>query len=114
MVIDGEFLGQSRGFDPAIFLYGEDEDLCIAALRQGRRVVTIDTMPIVHDFGWGRNRFNRTIADLKYVSLVYFIRKNVRSPLNRALMTLLLPFHVYGFQRFFYAFNNKGKRCIGI
>jgi hypothetical protein len=110
MVIDGEFLGQSRGFDPAIFLYGEDEDLCIAAQRQGRRVVTIDTMPVVHDFGWGRNRFNRAIADHKYISLVYFIQKNVHHDLDRILMRLLLPFHVYGFKRFFYAFRARGKR----
>jgi hypothetical protein len=107
MVIDNEFVRQSKGFDPAIFLYGEDEDLCIAAHRCAMRVVSIDTIPLVHAFGWGKNRFNRTIADLKYISLLYFIRKNIQAPLDRVLMIRLLPFHVYGFLRFFYAFNSK-------
>jgi N-acetylglucosaminyl-diphospho-decaprenol L-rhamnosyltransferase len=103
MVIAGDFIRESGGFDPAIFLYGEDEDLCIAAHRAGRDVMVADVPPVVHVFGWGLNRFNRRVADLKYLSLRYFIAKNVHGALNRLLMLNLLPFYVYGVSRWYLA-----------
>ncbi len=97
MLIRGGFIAESGGFDPNIFLYGEDEDFCITAHKHGRRVVTCSVFPVVHVFGWGKNSFNPVIAGLKYDSLKYFIRKNITNPVSRVLMNLLLPFHVYGF-----------------
>lgn len=113
MLVDGDFIREVGGFDPAIFLYGEDEDLCIAAHRYGREVVIVDTAPIVHMLGWGVNRFNRRVADLKYESLRYFIRKDIDGPVARLLMTILLPLHVYGWFRFYYAWlgNTHSESC---
>lgn len=97
MVLSPDFLRQSGGFDPKIFLYGEDEDLCIQAKNLGFRVQTLQTTPVVHKLGWGGERgFQPRVARMKYTSLRYFIRKNVKTKLNRAVMTALLPFYVYG------------------
>lgn len=105
MVVDGDFIREAGGFDRRMFLYGEDEDLCIQARRLGRRVVVVDAAPVVHVLGWGARRFNRTTADLKFRSLRHFIRKNVPGPADRLLMTLLLPFHVYGWRRWYHAWR---------
>lgn len=115
MIINNQFILQSGGFDPNIFLYGEDEDLCISARQCGFEVVAIDAPPVVHAFGWGNNKFNRKVADLKYNSLKYFIKKNIHGKVSRTLMNLMLPFHVYGVKYFYYCWfaqtvtdNNKG------
>ncbi|NTV47482.1 MAG: hypothetical protein HGB11_13405, partial [Chlorobiales bacterium] len=105
MVLPGDFVRETGGFDPAIFLYGEDEDLCIEARRRGLDVVVVDTVPVVHVFGWGVNRFNPRVADLKYESLSYFIRKNISSLSSRIMMLTLLPLYIYGWRRFFYAWR---------
>jgi N-acetylglucosaminyl-diphospho-decaprenol L-rhamnosyltransferase len=109
MVIADDFIREQGGFDPAMFLYGEDEDICIAAHRAGRAVVVADVPPVVHVFGWGINRFNRQVADLKYLSLRYFIVKNVSGKLDRFLMLLILPFYVYGAGRWYFA-RHAGKQ----
>jgi len=96
MLLRGDFLKSTGGFDPNIFLYGEDEDLCITAHKQGKRVVACDVFPVVHVFGWGKNSFNPVVARLKYDSLVYFIGKNISGKFNRVMMRMLLPIHVYG------------------
>jgi len=99
MALRGRFVEEIGGFDPAIFLYGEDEDICITARENGWGVSAIETVPLVHHLGWGKNRFNERIADLKYASLQYFIDKHYRGSMEGALMRLLLPLHVYGFWR---------------
>ena len=97
MVLSPGFLAQSGGFDPEIFLYGEDEDLCITAHRAGFKVQTLGTIPIVHVLGWGgAANFRPIVARMKYDSLRYFITKDVPGPVGRALMRLLLPAYVYG------------------
>ena len=97
MVLSPDFLHQSGGFDPKIFLYGEDEDLCIQAKNLGFRVETLQTTPIVHKLGWGSGAgFQPRVAYMKYNSLRYFIAKNVKTQFNRAVMSALLPFYVYG------------------
>lgn len=103
MILSGNFIRESGGFDGAIFLYGEDEDLCMEAHRRGREVVVADVPPVVHVFGWGANRFNRQVSDLKYVSLRYFIEKNIQSRFERIMMKLVLPFYVYGLGRWYMA-----------
>lgn len=97
MVLSPDFLQRSGGFDPMIFLYGEDEDLCLQSKKLGFQVVTLQTTPIAHKLGWGGNgEFRPRVARMKYDSLRYFIDKNINGRFNRALMTALLPFYVYG------------------
>lgn len=96
MLLSREFVKASGGFDPKIFLYGEDEDLCINAHRHGFAVETLKTIPIVHVLGWGKKNFRPAVARMKYTSLRYFIGKNIQNPLNRMLMRMLLPLYVYG------------------
>lgn len=107
MLLDSKFIHETGGFDPGMYLYGEDEDLCIQAHRLGREVMVVDTVPVVHILGWSRQRFNFRIAELKYASLRYFIQKNIQKPLDRMAMMLLLPLHVYGWRRFYYAFSRR-------
>lgn len=99
MVVAGDFIREAGGFDPRLFLYGEDEDLCIRAHARSRRVVVVNAAPVAHEFGWGRNRFDSATADHKYRSLRHFIRKNIHGSFDRQMMTLLLPLHVYGCRR---------------
>jgi len=97
MILQGRFVRESGGFDPKIFLYGEDEDLCISAHQQGQRVMVVDTVPVVHVFGWGKNRFNETVAELKYASLQYFISKHYTGMTAR-MMRLILPVQLFGWR----------------
>lgn len=99
MLIKGDLIRESGGFDYKIFLYGEDEDLCIYATKHGYRVVTVNTVPVVHVFGWGRSQFNPHVAMLKYDSLSYFISKNIEGKFNQFMMRSILPVHVYGWTR---------------
>ncbi len=80
------------GFDPDIFMYGEDEDLCLRARRKNWRVVQIDTVPVIHEFGWGKNvRSSARIVQLKYEGLKTFIDKNFADrPASRLAMHALL------------------------
>ena len=116
MVLSPDFLRQSGGFDPQIFLYGEDEDLCIQAKNLGFRVETLQTTPIVHKLGWGSDGgFKPRVARMKYDSLRYFIAKNVNGRFNRALMRALLPFYVYGHHfGHFFVVTDKLKKFVEI
>jgi len=97
MLLSSNFVKESRGFDPNIFLYGEDEDLCIDARRRGYSVMVLQTPPVVHNLGWsGDSGFQPCVAKMKYDSLKYFIRKNIDGDFNRFMMRILLPFYVYG------------------
>lgn len=107
MGLSRAFRDASQGFDPAIFLYGEDEDLCLEAHRRGFRVVILDGPPIVHKLGWkASGSFNFTVAKMKYDLLKYFIGKNIASLTERLAMRALLPFYVYGR----HAFAALGRR----
>lgn len=65
------------GFDENIFLYGEDEDICIEAKKQGWKVGILNVDSVIHDFGWGtRNKQSKQVIAYKYNSLVYFINKH--------------------------------------
>lgn len=100
MVIRGDFIKKSGGFDDGFFLYGEDEDLCLEAKRQGYAVIVVDAPPVVHRFGWGYSASNPRIADMKYRSLQYFIDKNITGLISRFMARLMLPLHVYGWKFF--------------
>lgn len=105
MVISNKFLKETGGFDPNIFLYGEDEDLCVTAHHLGYSVITADVSPVVHMLGWGGSGFNSKVSDLKYDSLRYFIGKNIRKVFPRVFMRIILPVYVYGYRRFYRAFS---------
>ena len=97
MIMSAAFVKASGGFDPEIFLYGEDEDICIQAHDLGFSVETMETIPIVHKLGWnGNGIFSPHVARLKYKSLKYFINKNVPGVFNYTMMSVLLPVYVYG------------------
>jgi len=95
MLLTASFVADSGGFDEKIFLYGEDEDICITARKHNYSVKTVDTLPIAHFLGWGASEFKPQLALLKYQSLRYFIQKNVDGKINRVLMRVLLPVYVY-------------------
>ncbi|MHA2939530.1 glycosyltransferase family 2 protein [Vibrio sp. RC27] len=98
MIVSQSYIEKYGLFDENIFLYGEDEDLCIMAKSRGYLVGVINSDPVTHVHGWGTvNRFNKVVADLKYGSLQYFIDKNFSNTLMKKwMMKALLPFHVYG------------------
>lgn len=69
------------GFDPSIFLYGEDEDLCIEARKSGWNVAQLPVTPVIHEFGWGSSgKASREVARLKADSLKVFINKHFSRP----------------------------------
>ena len=106
MVISKACVRATGGFDPNIFLYGEDEDFCIAAHKLNFRVVSYDICKIVHRFGWGSNGKDSVfVSSLKYKSLKYFVRKNTNSKVKMAIRLLVLPFHVFGLLRFYRCFR---------
>jgi GT2 family glycosyltransferase len=78
MVIRDETKKQlGGGFDPNIFLYGEDEDICIEAKHLGWKVQQINIEPVIHEFGWGKHKKTSTkVATLKAQSLGVFIDKH--------------------------------------
>ena len=109
MIISKSFIDKFGGFDTNIFLYGEDEDLCITAHNQGYRVITANVAPLVHMLGWNGDNSNPVVSDLKFMSLHYFIKKDIRNRVSQLLMKTLLPFYVYGYKRFYRAFTIKSR-----
>jgi hypothetical protein len=80
------------GFDPAMFLYGEDEDLCIEARKNGWGVAQLGVTPVIHEFGWGSaGKASPDVARLKAESLKVFINKHFHrgSPRWAAMRALL-------------------------
>ena len=80
------------GFDPAIFLYGEDEDLCIEARKKDWKVAQLAVTPVIHEFGWGSAvGASPRVARLKAESLKVFIDKHFRrgSPRWLAMRSML-------------------------
>jgi GT2 family glycosyltransferase len=69
----------SGGFDPDIFLYGEDEDMCIRAHQSGWRVSQLPVYPVIHEFGWGSSgKSSPVVSRLKAESLKFFIDKHFK------------------------------------
>lgn len=83
---------QTGGFDTNIFLYGEDEDLCISAREAGFQVEQLQLTPVIHEFGWGQSRrTSRFVSEKRYQSIRYFITKRFRDrPLSRMIMLSIL------------------------
>lgn len=67
------------GFDPGIFLYGEDEDMCIQAHQAGWRVAQLPVLPVIHEFGWGSSgKTSPVVSRLKAESLKFFVDKHFK------------------------------------
>lgn len=100
MIVSRRYIEEHGLFDDGIFLYGEDEDLCLNAKQLGWAVFVQNTNPIVHVHGWNStSRFNPVVARLKYRSLLYFIDKWFVG-WRRVVMKALLPVYVYGWGGF--------------
>ena len=80
------------GFDPQIFIYGEDEDICLRARDEGYTVVQIDTTPVIHEFGWGTSvRSSQVVVDHKLKGLSVMIDRHFsKRPIARLTMRVLL------------------------
>jgi GT2 family glycosyltransferase len=77
------------GFDERFFLYEEDVDLCLRALRAGARVVFTPSARVVHRLGRSMDRGSRR-ARIEYDrSHLYFYRKH-RGMLATVLLRLYL------------------------
>lgn len=101
MFIRGAYSSKYGLFDDKIFLYGEDEDLCISVKKNGYRVVIQNTHPVVHVHGWGsEHKVNEKVIQHKYDSLKYFIDKHFPRRFDNALMKMLLPIYVRGWYGF--------------
>lgn len=89
LIMRREILECTGGFDENIFLYGEDEDLCIAARNCGYIVKQVFVEPVIHEFGWGENKDIMQISNLKLESLMYFSKKHF-SGVKRIFMISLI------------------------
>lgn len=79
LIRDDARIAAGGGFDEDIFLYGEDEDLCLEVKSCGWRVGQLSLTPVIHDFGWGQHKKNsKVVARLKGKSLTYFVNKRFR------------------------------------
>lgn len=91
LILRREVFRRTGGFDEGIFLYGEDEDLCLAVRSCGYGVRKIFSKPVIHEFGWGKNKKKKGYFKPKHDSLRYFINKHFAGkPLERLAMLFLL------------------------
>lgn len=95
LILKREVLDCTGGFDENIFLYGEDEDLCINASIQNFRVRKVFVEPVVHDVGWNRKKATAHYSQNKYESLCYFIHKHFTG-FRKTLMLILLDVRMKG------------------
>ena len=92
LMLSNKVLSQTGGFDPKIFLYGEDEDLCRTAHALGFPVgQAVGVTPVIHEFGWGKSKKSSpTVVRLRRDSLLYCIDKwFAKAPLSRSTMRLI-------------------------
>jgi GT2 family glycosyltransferase len=92
LMLSDNVLSQTGGFDPKIFLYGEDEDLCRTAHALGFPVgQAIGVTPVIHEFGWGKSKkSSAVVVRLRRDSLLYCIDKwFAHAPISRLAMRLI-------------------------
>ncbi|WP_421829973.1 glycosyltransferase [Larkinella sp.] len=77
---------QVGGFDPAYFLYCEEEDLCRRLRQREWKAMLIPDVRFRH-LGGGSTRRNLLIEKEYYISLFYYFRKN-ESALKQLLLQL--------------------------
>jgi len=91
MVISRKVFEATGGFDENIFMYGEDEELCFRAGRQGFTVERVNAGPVVHYLGWGANARSEAISKKAFQSLLYVADKNYSDrPVRRFILKRLL------------------------
>lgn len=93
LILSDNVLFRTGGFDPKIFLYGEDEDLCRTAHALGFPVgQAMGVTPVIHEFGWGKSKkSSSTVVRLRRDSLLYCIDKwFAHAPLSRSAMRLIV------------------------
>lgn len=80
------------GFDENIFLYGEDEDICLEASKKNWKICQLNVDSVIHEFGWGKkNKKSRTVSKYKYNSLKVFINKHYKKySISWAVMRIIL------------------------
>ncbi len=116
MLIERQDWQELGGFDPAYFMYGEDVDLCLRALRQGARPAICPSATIVHFEGSsqpasprmvqilaGRIRYCRDhLTPRQSRVAIWFIRAGV---LLRLGLYLLVPVRSAGRSRLQHAYR---------
>lgn len=99
MIIKRSAVESTGGFDEGIFMYGEDEDLCIRARRIGYEIERLPVTPVVHELGWGRRRRQDNSVRTKYRSLRYFVNKHyANQPVRHRIMLALLRVNLFGWR----------------
>ncbi|RCR69774.1 glycosyltransferase [Larkinella punicea] len=83
---------QVGGFDPAYFLYCEEEDLCRRLRQREWRAMLIPDVRFRH-LGGGSTRRNLLIEKEYYISLFYYFRKN-ENVLKQLLLQLFYTLKV--------------------
>ena len=90
MLISRKVFEATAGFDENIFMYGEDEELCFRAKKNGFNVERVNAGPVVHYLGRENNK-KYTISPLIYESIKYVIDKNNEGyPFKRWLLKKIL------------------------
>jgi len=88
LLIDRELWKELGGFDPAFFMYGEEADLCIRAVKAGARPIITPNATIIHYMGASETSSADKLIKL-FRGKVTLINKHW-SPLTRALGRTLL------------------------
>ena len=78
MLISLECVEALGGFDENFFMYYEDEDFCLRAIKSSFRVVTLDALPVIHDFGWGKEIKRNAISQSRLKSARFYVNKHFR------------------------------------
>jgi N-acetylglucosaminyl-diphospho-decaprenol L-rhamnosyltransferase len=89
-------LDQVAGFDEHIFMYFEDNDLCLRLRRAGWQVVYNPQVTIIHTMG-GSPTNHALRSKYYYESLLYFYSKHY-SLLERSALRMMLPFYRFCFR----------------
>ena len=80
MVIPGTLFNEVSGFDPKIFMYCEDEDLCIRIAQKGKKIVFSSSYRVIHEVG-GTQKTGE-VQRLKFSEVkrlesnIYYLSKN--------------------------------------
>ena len=108
MVIRKDLLIDVGGFDSGLFMYSEDEDLCIRAKAAGYSVEAVSAMLVVHEFGWGKKKHSENYLYLRTVSNRYFVNKHFSGKsLICWYMLLLIPLRLGGIRGVFWWIRNR-------
>jgi N-acetylglucosaminyl-diphospho-decaprenol L-rhamnosyltransferase len=110
MIVSGSYFQKYGLFDENIFLYSEDEDLCITVKKNKFRVVFQNTDPVIHVHGWNsEGKYNPIVTEYKINSLTYFVDKHFGEGVSGFIMKSLLPIYVSGWSDYLRKYHIAGK-----